>query len=741
MVEGTIQAGNSPTPQTTLVILLGASEFPNSDYKSFREFSASARAIEDYFLRVFALPRDNWFSCFDSADKPDTILGDISDFLRVRVRQGARDVLVYYVGHGDGAQDDNNFYLTIKNTHAGMLRSSSICVSELATAIKNHARFLRRIYIFDCCFAGKATTPLTSAQGGNELLRNDENSTPASDDHDNLQRLPTYSSVILSIQETPQNELLSIQGRLQAAEQSQDQDQDQNERQQAGGVLLFCSSGRRWQSYVGEEYTRFTEAMLHVLRTGYQHTSHRFTFHDVRRYVIDYLNRNYSGTPIPEIHDVVQTEELISNIPFFRNPGFIAQQPLLNNGQRGLLESGISVPLPPATTISPRQPPRVMGGQPPTRDLTSRTHISLDTGIMIAFVVVIVILLLLGAVWISFNEYFRLIFVLFAGIGIAAIIFLIPWNRRDENEERWDTPIKVVALGFDNAGKTVFHTIMFNQLMTPGTAGFWLDTEPEKRREIIATYDQIARTGVLSPTTPLELTEELIFDGLSGSSEGQLTLFRCTFAEYSGEKLKDLFSQRDIGFNAEFERMVEDANIVWGILDGQKVLKFMLKEETDNNFNDYLRNLFFYMQKKGKTVHFLLTKWDLFEKKGYRLTQVIERLVEQERFARFLKSRTQFRELRFIPVSAFGTMFVGEDNKKLDKGVLDPLFVEIPLAYSILDFFKHKRSMRYFYKDCKKRGAQKDMYRKLLCLVREFEKTHRESNLAHWVRTKRRGPH
>src|SRR5438552_2314608 len=55
-------------------------------------------------------------------------------------------------------------------------------------------------------------------------------------------------------------------------------------------------------------------------------------------------------------------------------------------------------------------------------------------------------------------------------------------------------PIKIVVLGFPNAGKTVLLASMYHQMITQGQAGCTLEIKPEQRSKLINIYDHIADT-------------------------------------------------------------------------------------------------------------------------------------------------------------------------------------------------------------------------------------------------------
>src|SRR2546425_4279 len=98
-----------PSAQTTLVILLGASEWPYSpDFERSEAFANSAGALAEYFLdpHLFNLPRENLLNLFDSNQSPDDIDIEIGQFLDKRKSElsefgtSARDLIIYFTGHG-----------------------------------------------------------------------------------------------------------------------------------------------------------------------------------------------------------------------------------------------------------------------------------------------------------------------------------------------------------------------------------------------------------------------------------------------------------------------------------------------------------------------------------------------------------------------------------------------------------------------------------------------------------------
>src|SRR2546430_17196859 len=90
------------SPQTTLLILLGASEWPFApEFQGSEAFAKAARRLKAYFLnsRPFGLPPENLLDLFNSeksADEIDVIIGQFLEQRRAELqaaRNPARDLL------------------------------------------------------------------------------------------------------------------------------------------------------------------------------------------------------------------------------------------------------------------------------------------------------------------------------------------------------------------------------------------------------------------------------------------------------------------------------------------------------------------------------------------------------------------------------------------------------------------------------------------------------------------------
>jgi hypothetical protein len=149
---------------TTVVIVLGGSDFTNAELGKDEAFSRSANALKEYLLRAdgFDLASENLLDRFDSPKSPSEIDSDINDFLVERkmtlAAHGEKidNVLIYYTGHGQFAKPSNDYVLALPYTRRKREGSTAYRVVNLATTIRENARHARRFVLLDCCFAASA---------------------------------------------------------------------------------------------------------------------------------------------------------------------------------------------------------------------------------------------------------------------------------------------------------------------------------------------------------------------------------------------------------------------------------------------------------------------------------------------------------------------------------------------------------------------------------------------------------
>jgi hypothetical protein len=182
MISESINLG-PPSTETMLSVLIGASDYPRKPDWSNPVLGASAQALRDYVLSPagLALAPTQLLDLFDDDAGPDGQLHRIADFLTAA--RGARDLLVYYIGHGGFHGDE--YYLGIRNTKRDREFFTTIESKKLATLIRDEFRRRRVYVVLDSCFSAAAV----SDWQGNEI---------AVAVRKMSQRLPAYGTVLLA---------------------------------------------------------------------------------------------------------------------------------------------------------------------------------------------------------------------------------------------------------------------------------------------------------------------------------------------------------------------------------------------------------------------------------------------------------------------------------------------------------------------------------------------------------------
>jgi hypothetical protein len=149
-------------PGKTLVLILGASKWPEThDFTPSSAFANAAQKVQKYFTDYFKVPKNNLLSLFDEKHSAQDMYKKISEFLQENAGS-ANQVITYCIGHGQMTTKGDGLYLPIRKTQQLLPEVSSLNVEHLMKAIKVSAPQLKRVYILDCCFAGKAFSLLQS---------------------------------------------------------------------------------------------------------------------------------------------------------------------------------------------------------------------------------------------------------------------------------------------------------------------------------------------------------------------------------------------------------------------------------------------------------------------------------------------------------------------------------------------------------------------------------------------------
>ncbi len=250
----------------------------------------------------------------------------------------------------------------------------------------------------------------------------------------------------------------------------------------------------------------------------------------------------------------------------------------------------------------------------------------------------------------------------------------------------------IIMLGPRGSGKTVFLASMYNQLCTQGEGGFFLDLESvEKSKQLHDIYTQIAFEEKWPLGTRRSEVSEWTFTCCVQTKD--LPIYpacKFTYLDYAGGLLTDQTDEDD----PKFDEQVKKADALLGLLDGQRLCALMQNEKLGQKWaTNELNRILSIMQKTGKPIHFIISKWDIVEKK-YTLEQIRDCLLKEiPNFKNLVSSYNKAgKPVRLIPVSAVGKDFAtlqpdGSMTKNLNI-LPKPFQVEIPLACVLPDIIQ-----------------------------------------------------
>ena len=279
-----------PNPQQILAIILGASSYQKSPrLAQGRMFYNSAQDFLEYLNNPDGMnvPRENINFLFDDSRSPSDQISDIADFIETRSQElkskatDPQDIIIYYVGHGLFWGGGRDYCLAVRATDQRGEGPTSIRTADLAHAIKNHARFLRKFIILDCCFSGAAYTEFQSA--------------------------PAEVGRVKLLEEFPNR-----------------------------GTTLLCAASAKDAALApsGMQRTLFSDGLLRALAEGHPFLGPRISFSDLGDLVKEILRNAYSDKAVrPEVLSPDQREGNVANVGLFPNPQYQPDDRQRSEGQ------------------------------------------------------------------------------------------------------------------------------------------------------------------------------------------------------------------------------------------------------------------------------------------------------------------------------------------------------------------------------------------------------------------------
>ncbi len=254
---------------------------------------------------------------------------------------------------------------------------------------------------------------------------------------------------------------------------------------------------------------------------------------------------------------------------------------------------------------------------------------------------------------------------------------------------------KVVMLGSSRAGKTVLLASMYQILSIPNEeTRFSISCDnPEQGGLLNEKYVQIIDPLREWPKST-ERADVSTWQFTCNVQTGDLTIYpavKFTYIDYAGQILTE--PKQGQASTKSVQEEIKQADTLLVMLDGYKILRLMEGEKDYYFVHAELQTLLQIVSQSRQPVHFVLTKWDLFDGK-FSLEEICNRLLEIEAFRQtLLNRRRKYTTTRLIPVSAVGTGFAKPEPQpggtiimhKVKDANARPFQVEIPLACVLPD--------------------------------------------------------
>ncbi|MFM5892710.1 MAG: TRAFAC clade GTPase domain-containing protein [Dolichospermum sp.] len=262
----------------------------------------------------------------------------------------------------------------------------------------------------------------------------------------------------------------------------------------------------------------------------------------------------------------------------------------------------------------------------------------------------------------------------------------------------------VVILGPSGSGKTVFLGSMYHKLSTQGESGFFLAVDDAQRKILNQIYTEVATEETWTKPTQVANISNWKFTCKIQTPKGTYSACQFQYTDYAGEMLTD--HKDDTTYIEKFNETIRNADVLLGLIDGSRLLSYMKGEASGKKwvFSD-LANVLSLIQDTDKSIHFVISKWDLIEDK-YTLEDARNRLLEIEQFRNIIKTRSDNNYMnnenngnddkgviRLIPVSSVGKGFAEHqtDGSMKKTGKLPkPYNIELPIACILPDKLKEE---------------------------------------------------
>ncbi|MTJ06348.1 hypothetical protein [Anabaena sp. UHCC 0204] len=260
-------------------------------------------------------------------------------------------------------------------------------------------------------------------------------------------------------------------------------------------------------------------------------------------------------------------------------------------------------------------------------------------------------------------------------------------------------------MGPSGSGKTVFLGSMYHKLSTQGESGFFLAVDDAQRIILNQIYTEVATDETWPEPTQIVDISNLKFTCKIQTPKGIYSACQFQYTDYSGEILTD--RKDDTTYIEKFNETIKNADVLLGLIDGSKLLSYIKGENSARKWViKELGNVLSLMQNTDKSIHFIISKWDLIEGE-YTLEEVRNHLLEIDQFRNIIMTRSNNSDInnenhrndhgkgvvRLIPVSSVGKGFAEQqtDGSMKKTGKLPkPYNIELPIACILPDKLKEE---------------------------------------------------
>lgn len=261
----------------------------------------------------------------------------------------------------------------------------------------------------------------------------------------------------------------------------------------------------------------------------------------------------------------------------------------------------------------------------------------------------------------------------------------------EQQTQQTNLKYHIIVLGASGAGKTVYLASMYNRLMVHDhEIGFYLSTNGQDRRELVARYESLRNHQWPSGTRYSEMREWDFTCQVPTSNGAPYSTMDFVYLDYPGEGLASV--PADPIAIKQLDNRIESADALLGIIDGHKVLAALSKTSLPfaTSLSQDIAIILSNLQDRSTPVQFIITKWDLLANHDYSMSQVSEYLMTFFQFRTYIESCQKRRiPVRIVPLSSVGMNYaqLNGDGEMVPKegGELKPHFTEMPLACVLFD--------------------------------------------------------